>query len=121
MLFRSPLIVLDCPNIAMRHGQQRAMAQGSEHASQFSSRGIALAADFFRFAGHRVVGFLPDFLLDLDKVAERKRVARLGGGFASDAKARQLPDDVQLLRSLQGAGIIVGTPPQDYDDAYSIR
>ena len=116
-----PLIVLDCPNIAMRHGQQRAMAQGSEHASQFSSRGIALAADFFRFAGHRVVGFLPDFLLDLDKVAERKRVARLGGGFASDAKARQLPDDVQLLRSLQGAGIIVGTPPQDYDDAYSIR
>ena len=116
-----PLIVLDCPNIAMRHGQQRAMAQSSEHASQFSCRGIALAADFFRLAGHRVVGFLPDFLLDLDKVAERKRAARLGGGFASDAKARQLPDDVQLLRSLQGAGIIVGTPPQDYDDAYSIR
>jgi hypothetical protein len=116
-----PLIVLDCPNIAMRHGQQRALASGGEHASQFSSRGVALAADFFRLAGHRVVGFLPDFVLDLDKVAERKRLARLGGGFASDAKASQLPDDVQLLRSLQAAGIVVGTPPQDYDDAYSIR
>ena len=44
-----PLIVVDTPNVAMRHGLNL----------KFSCRGIKLAIDFFHRAGHRVVAFLP--------------------------------------------------------------
>lgn len=44
-----PLIVIDTPNVAMRHGLN----------TKFSCRGIKLAIDFFHAAGHRVVAFLP--------------------------------------------------------------
>jgi hypothetical protein len=44
-----PLIVVDTPNVAMRHGLN----------TKFSCRGIKLAIDFFHSAGHRVVAFLP--------------------------------------------------------------
>lgn len=44
-----PLIVIDAPNVAMRHGIN----------AKFSCRGIKLAIDFFHAAGHRVVSFLP--------------------------------------------------------------
>jgi hypothetical protein len=44
-----PLIVIDTPNVAMRHGLN----------TKFSCRGIKLAIDFFHSAGHRVVAFLP--------------------------------------------------------------
>ena len=44
-----PMLVLDTPNIAMRHG-----LNGS-----FSCRGIALVFDFFLHMGHKVIGFLP--------------------------------------------------------------
>ena len=56
------------------------------------------------------------------QVAEKRRVLRLGGGFAGgEVRATQLPDDVLLLQGLQQRGVLVGTPPQDYDDAYTIR
>lgn len=44
-----PLIVIDAPNVAMRHGIN----------AKFSCKGIKLAIDFFHSAGHRVVSFLP--------------------------------------------------------------
>jgi len=121
-----PLIVLDAPNLAMRHGGQ----SGEASSKRFSSAGVLLASNYFRLQGHRVVGFVPDFLLDLEKVNQRRQVLRLeaaaaskkkGGGGGSDVKATQLPDDVQLLRSLANQGILIGTPPQDYDDSYCIR
>lgn len=36
-------------------------------------------------------------------------------------KASRLPDDVQLLQRLVEDGLIVATPPQDYDDSYCIK
>ena len=93
--------------------------------------GIVLAAQHFALAGHRVVGFLPDFLLDLERVAGKKRVARLGivdpsasadsSSFRKGFGASALPDDVLLLQQLVQDGVLVGTPPQDYDDAYCIK
>lgn len=51
-----PVIVLDVPNIAMRHGLN----------SKFSCLGIRIVFDFFLHVGHRVVGFLPaSFFLSL--------------------------------------------------------
>lgn len=36
-------------------------------------------------------------------------------------RASRLPDDVQLLQRLVDDGLIVSTPPQDYDDSYCIK
>ena len=104
-----PLIVVDCPNVAMRHGA----------SLRFSCKGIQLALEFFHRAGHKVVGFLPDYYLNLEKVGELRRSAKLG---IIDVKTQKqgLPDDVSLLLTLVGKGYIVGTPAQDYDDSYSI-
>lgn len=44
-----PTIVLDVPNIAMRHGLN----------SRFSCLGIRIVFDYFLHVGHKVVGFLP--------------------------------------------------------------
>ena len=38
----------------------------------------------------------------------------------SDVKVSKLPDDVSLLQQLVSTGHLISTPPQDYDDSYSI-
>lgn len=48
-----PIIILDVPNIAMRHGLN----------SKFSCLGIRIVFDFFLHVGHKVVGFLPVFVV----------------------------------------------------------
>jgi hypothetical protein len=53
-----PLIVLDAPNIAMRHGLNE----------RFSSRGIAIVFNYFLSMGHKVIGFLPVSVLRLNKI-----------------------------------------------------
>ena len=106
-----PLIVLDAPNIAIRHGSS------NPNQKCFSCRGIEIAAEYFSERGHRVIGFIPDYLLDLDRVAERKRMAKVGLG---DVRTSQLPDDVILLQRLCSNKTLIGTPPQDYDDSYCI-
>ena len=35
-------------------------------------------------------------------------------------RAAQIPDDIPLLQELVSQGVVVGTPPQDYDDSYCI-
>ena len=44
-----PLIVVDAPNVAMKHGMNE----------KFSCKGIKLVMDFFHTAGHKVVAFMP--------------------------------------------------------------
>lgn len=39
----------------------------------------------------------------------------------TQVKASRLPDDVPLLRSMVDDGLLISTPPQDYDDSYSIK
>lgn len=36
-------------------------------------------------------------------------------------KASRLPDDIPLLQELVDDGLLVATPPQDYDDSYCIK
>jgi len=47
----------------MRHGQN----------SWFSCKGIELSVDFWQLNGHKVIGFLPDYLFDREKVEKFKR------------------------------------------------
>ena len=103
-----PLIVIDAPNVAMRHGLN----------AKFSCKGIQLALNFFLTAGHKVIAFLPDYYLNFDRVGELRRLASLNIG---DVRAAQLPDDVEILQQLVLQGIIIGTPSQDYDDSYCIN
>lgn len=35
--------------------------------------------------------------------------------------SRKIPDDVALLERLVHKGVLIPTPPQDYDDSYSIQ
>lgn len=102
-----PLIVIDAANVAMRHGLN----------SKFSCKGIKLAMDFFHRMGHPVIGFIPDYYLSFEKIGELRRVGFLNVG---DVKVSKLPDDVSLLQQLVSSGHLISTPPQDYDDSYSI-
>jgi len=103
-----PLIVLDVPNIAMRHGLNK----------EYSCRGAELAFEFFLVAGHRVVGFIPDYALDAERISGLERAAKIGAG---SIRSSQIPNDVALLRRLVDQGLIIATPPQDYDDSYCIK
>ena len=95
-----PLIVLDASNIAMRHGEQKGI---------YSTKGIKIAIDFFTKNGHQVKSFLPDYLF------------KEKDPFAKHSKKRVLPDDLPYLYGLVGKGLVVKSPPQDYDDSYCIQ
>ncbi|KAI9996287.1 hypothetical protein PInf_013670 [Phytophthora infestans] len=99
------LIVIDAPNVAMRHGKGKV----------FSCTGIELAVNYFQALGHRVVAFIPDYMLQSDEErAEREEQ----GEILTTAK---IPDDVALLERLMHKGVLIPTPPQDYDDSYTIQ
>ncbi|ETI50968.1 hypothetical protein F441_05606 [Phytophthora nicotianae CJ01A1] len=99
------LIVIDAPNVAMRHGKGKV----------FSCAGIELAVNYFQALGHRVVAFIPDYMLQSDE--ERREREEQGEVLT----ASKIPDDVALLEHLMHKGVLIPTPPQDYDDSYSIQ
>ncbi|EQC33660.1 hypothetical protein SDRG_08764 [Saprolegnia diclina VS20] len=101
------LIVVDAANVAMRHGLN----------ARFSCAGIRLVFDYYMARGHKVLAFLPDYLLRYESVGAQKRMA--GAGY--DVSPSKLPDDVGLLQSMVLEGTVIATPPQDYDDSYCIQ
>ena len=104
----------------MRHGK----------GERFSCKGIQIVIEHWRRRGHRVIAFAPDYLLKRDKILQQWDVVRMAsediGSVDSQALAKilkdkqQLPDDVDYLIWLADQGVLVTTPPQDYDDSYSI-
>ena len=94
-----PLIVLDASNIAMRHGEQKGI---------YSTKGIQIAIEFFTKNGHKVISFLPDYLF------KEKDPNKHG-------KKRVLTDNLSYLYRLVRKGLVVKSPPQDYDDSYCIQ
>jgi hypothetical protein len=93
------LILLDACNIAMRHGDRT-----------FSTKGIQIVMDYFTKNGHQVLSFLPEYLF---------RSKEGNQNFAN--KKRVVPDDITYLKKLSTEGLVVQTPPQDYDDSYCIQ
>lgn len=102
------LVVLDAPNIAMRHGLNK----------KFSTYGIELALRFWEDRGHRTIGFLPDYYVNDRSVAAKRSMKRTGIG---TVRAASLPDDTIRLKQMVAEGRVVLTPPQDYDDSYCIQ
>eukprot|EP01048_Picozoa_sp_COSAG05_P021062 COSAG05_NODE_3763_length_1852_cov_1.440388_2_plen_199_part_00 len=103
-------VVLDAPNIAMRHGSRG-------NSKKFSAKGIEIATQYYQKMGHTVVGLIPDYMLSFENTGKQKMAQKLGVG---EAKPSKLVDDVQLLQKLCDEGTLVGCPPQDYDDSYTI-
>ncbi|RLN57024.1 hypothetical protein BBJ29_001351 [Phytophthora kernoviae] len=99
------LIVIDAPNVAMRHGKGKT----------FSCAGIDFAVKYFQALGHRVVAFIPDYMLQSDEI----RAQREEEGIVFTAA--KIPDDVALLERMVHEGVLIPTPSQDYDDSYSIQ
>jgi len=93
------LILLDASNIAMRHGDRT-----------FSTKGIQIVMDYFRRNGHQVLSFLPEYLF-----------SSKDGNQNVTKKKRVVPDDTDYLKKLYTEGLVVQTPPQDYDDSYCIQ
>lgn len=48
----------------MRHGK----------GQKFSCAGILVVANYWRLNGHKVIGFLPDYLTDMEKVAQQEQL-----------------------------------------------
>ena len=92
----------------MRHGKDKF----------FSSKGIHLAINYWTKNGHQVVCFVPEYIVDYQQVADKKKMKDMG---LKEVKASQIPDDVGLLNKLLAKDILVKTPAQDYDDSYCIQ
>eukprot|EP00658_Telonema_sp_P-2_P029376 TRINITY_DN22354_c0_g1_i1.p1 TRINITY_DN22354_c0_g1~~TRINITY_DN22354_c0_g1_i1.p1 ORF type:complete len:138 (-),score=32.21 TRINITY_DN22354_c0_g1_i1:553-966(-) len=71
---------------------------------------------WYQERGHNTIGFMPDYMLDWENATNNTRMKRAG----LEVAASKLPDDVGLLERLVDEGLIIATPPQDYDDSYSI-
>ena len=84
------LIVLDVPNIAMKHGKNKS----------FSCIGVKIVVAHYVSRGHKVIGFLPSYYTDYDRVAGHRAKAR--AGFA--VKPQDVPDDVSMLVDLADKG-----------------
>jgi len=105
------LLVLDLPNICMRHGMHK----------KFSCAGIQICIDYFRKRGFKqLVAFVPEHLLDYEHASKHRHLVRLGMEKESKVKTK-LPDNISLLLSLEEEGYVVPTPSQDYDDSYCIK
>eukprot|EP00826_Nyctotherus_ovalis_P038528 TRINITY_DN3613_c0_g1_i4.p1 TRINITY_DN3613_c0_g1~~TRINITY_DN3613_c0_g1_i4.p1 ORF type:complete len:668 (+),score=198.15 TRINITY_DN3613_c0_g1_i4:321-2324(+) len=102
-----PLIVVDVQNVAMKYGN-----------GTFVCKGIEIALDFWRNKQHKVVGFMPDYLVNEREI---QKLVKLKEDNPTAARASKLPDDVNYLKQLHKEGVVVTTPPQDYDDSYCIE
>lgn len=103
-----PMIVLDGPNVAMRHGKGKV----------FSCAGIQHAIVHYQSRGHTVVVILPESYLDSNRAALLKRAAEKLG---QEVPVTKIPDNVQLLTDLLKLDLLITTPSQDYDDSYTIK
>ncbi|KAK3233456.1 hypothetical protein CYMTET_56248 [Cymbomonas tetramitiformis] len=101
------LIIVDAPNVAMRHGGRRKC---------FSCKGIQIVLEYWLQRGHKVKGFLPEYYTNHEYVGGMRAATKLG---LADNPAR-IPDNIALIQDLVERGLLVLTPPQDYDDSYCI-
>ena len=109
------LIVLDAENVALYHGKQLF----------FSVRGLEIVRDFFQSRGHRVIGFVPTYVMD-DRnwrakwqAIEKKLKSNVRP--TKEDNYMKVPDDLPRLQRLVMEGFICHTPAGDYSDSYTIK
>jgi len=97
------LVVIDAPNVAMKHGNRT-----------FSTKGITLCVEYYQKRGHEVVAFLPEHYVN------GKKTPGANGVTLSDYYNPKV-DNMTLIDRLVRDEILFFTPPQDYDDSYCIQ
>jgi len=97
------LVVIDAPNVAMKHGNRN-----------FSTKGIMLCVQYYKQRGHEVVAFLPEHYVN------GKKTPGVNGVTISDYYNPKV-DDMNIINQLVRDEILFFTPPQDYDDSYCIE
>ena len=95
------LVVIDGPNVAVRHGN-----------GSFSCKGLRIAVSFFLMKGFDVKVVVPEQYLIEDRAEELK---------FKGVKAHKIPIGLQILKDLDEQGFLIKTPPMDYDDSYSLQ
>ena len=95
------MIVIDGPNVAVRHG-----------SGNFSCKGIRLVVNFFTAKGFEVRVVVPEQYLERQRADELK---------FKGAKANKIPTDLEILHVLDSQGLLIKTPPMDYDDSYCLQ
>lgn len=66
----------------------------------------------------QAIAFVPEYVTSYKDVGDNKRLQKSG---VKANTASKIPDDIQLLRDLSDQGLLITTPPQDYDDSYIIQ
>ncbi|EER16065.1 hypothetical protein Pmar_PMAR003528 [Perkinsus marinus ATCC 50983] len=108
-----PLVLIDGPNVANRHGGQ-----------QFTCKGLQICVDYYVSRGHEVLVFLPDYLVNRNELfklrnAQKMRVQTMHG---IKAAPTHIPvDNIGFLLKLQTQGRLALTPSKDYDDSYCLQ
>ncbi|EER14760.1 hypothetical protein Pmar_PMAR015292 [Perkinsus marinus ATCC 50983] len=108
-----PLVLIDGPNVANRHGGQ-----------QFTCKGLQICVDYYISRGHEVMVFLPDYLVNRNELfklrnAQKMRVQTVHG---IKAAPTHIPvDNIGILLKLQTQGRLALTPSKDYDDSYCLQ
>ena len=95
------LVVIDGPNVAVRHGN-----------GNFSCKGLRIAVSYFLMKGFDVKVVVPEQFLIEDRAEELK---------FRGAKGHKIPIGLQILKDLDEQGFLIKTPPMDYDDSYSLQ
>jgi hypothetical protein len=95
------LIVIDGPNVARKHGKD----------TEFSSKGIKIALEYWNQLGHDAIAFVPQ------QYVKRKP----GSGPVTLGEFYPKANNVELLLELVESDKVALTPPQDYDDTYCIQ
>jgi bifunctional pyridoxal-dependent enzyme with beta-cystathionase and maltose regulon repressor activities len=73
----------------------------------FSVKGIQIVINYWTKNGHKVVGFVPEYLFDYEQVGGNKRLKEMG---LKETKASKMPDDMSLMHKLLEKGYLVKTP-----------
>lgn len=95
------LVVVDGPNIAVRHGN-----------GGFSCKGLRIVLNYYVRKGFDVKIVVPEQYLQEDRAEELK---------FRGAKNNKIPIGLPILQELDAHRHLIKTPPMDYDDSYCLQ
>eukprot|EP01097_Dermamoeba_algensis_P000717 TRINITY_DN1253_c0_g1_i1.p1 TRINITY_DN1253_c0_g1~~TRINITY_DN1253_c0_g1_i1.p1 ORF type:complete len:222 (-),score=53.25 TRINITY_DN1253_c0_g1_i1:330-995(-) len=101
---KNKVVVIDGPNVARKHGKK----------SNFSVRGIHIAHEYFSKMGYETISFVPEHYVS-------RKATQSANGKSTLMDFLPMADNITLLNKLVDDGLVVLTPPQDYDDSYMIQ
>ena len=116
-LAKSPLVVIDGPNIAYAYAQAQPSHESSSSSIEPNVRGIEIAASYFRNAGCRVQIVIPAYWMRRKPTQHNHHKDGRNG---DNSNSLMMTEQVEILQQLQYQNLLLCSPPTDDDDAYVI-